>query len=137
MSKRIVGIIVALATIALVAGLVVHSHKPLKSTGQSNSSPSSAQKYAHIDISIKDGKLVGAISTYLVNPGTGLEFSITSNKFGKIGSPTYPPQTITFTKSPLIFHFTTSKAGTFPMTYQADGSTNIIEIGIVIVRSTK
>ena len=131
--RTITIVAVALALISLIV-VVVAYHQ-----GQTTSNNKSAvQQYTHIDIVLKDGKLVGPISTYVVNPGTGLEFSITSNKLGKIGTPTDPSKIITFTESPLVFHFNApSKARSYPITYLANGSTDVIQIGTVTVRETK
>ncbi len=124
---------VSVALISLIVGVVSYQHSQ-----SSSDNKSAVQQYNHIDIVLKDGKLVGQVSTYLVNPRDRLEFSITSDKLGKVGAPTDPPQTITFTQSPLVFHFSAStKAGSYPITYQAQSSNDVIQIGTVTVRSTR
>lgn len=135
LQKRTLMVVTAL--IILVAGISWRNHRqPV--ANHNNTTTTTPQKYTHVDVKLEDGNLVGPVSSYLVNPGTGLEFSVSSNKLGKIGVPTDPPKIITFTQSPLVFSFiTTAKAGSYPLTYQADGSTKVIEIGIITVRSTK
>ncbi len=87
-----------------------------------------------LTIELKNGKLLSAPSTYLVQPGTKLEFQINSDKLGKIFL-TEPAQTITFTESPLIFHFNApTKPGNYPMAYQANGSKQVIQIGDIVVK---
>lgn len=96
---------------------------------------SSTMKFTHLSIVLSNGKPLSAPSTYLVKPGVGLEFSIESNVFGKVGVPTNPPQTITFTQSPLVFKLKApTKPGTYPLSYQADNSQSVIEIGTIVVK---
>lgn len=132
--KKIVWIGLAVAALLCVVAWYTQSQatKPAD-----NGAAANTQKYTHVDIEIRDSKLVGTTNTYLVNPGTGLEFSITSDKFGKVGVPTDPAQVITFTKSPLVFHFNAPQSGTYPMTFQADGSDEVLLLGTVTVRSAK
>lgn len=122
--------------VVVVAGWAWHRHT---STSKStNNASANNPHYTHIDIKLQNGKLVAPEANYLVQPGIGLEFSVTSDKLGKIGVPTDPPQTITFTQSPVVFHFTVgNKPSTYPLTYQADGSKDVIEIGAITVRAAK
>ena len=109
----------------------------LANSKQENKTASTIEKkFTHLDIKLKNGRLVGAASTYLVKPGTDLEFNITSDVSGKVGVPTDPPQTINFTESPLVFRATTSKPGTYALTYQADGSKEVMQIGTLVVRGS-
>jgi plastocyanin len=135
MDKQTLKVIAATAIVVL---LLVGSAAAffLQRNNDSKPRPSSAEQLTHLDIELQDGKPVSPPATYLVKPGTNLEFSIKSNVYGKVGAPTDPPQTITFTQSPLTFHFKAStKPGTYPLSYQADGSKKVIQIGTVVVRS--
>jgi hypothetical protein len=122
-------VVLVVAVIAGGAGLALgHKDAP--------AAKASKQKTIHLDINLKDGRLVEAASTYIVQPGTRLEFKITSDKLGKISVPTEPPQTITFTESPLVFQFTTSKRpGSYVLLYMASGSEKATPIGTISVRS--
>ena len=93
------------------------------------------EKYTRLDIVLEAGKLATEAATYLVQPGTGLEFHISSDKLGKVSVPTEPPQTITFTKSPLVFKFKAShNPGSYALLYQAENSEQTIQIGTIVVR---
>ncbi|HSX27247.1 MAG TPA: hypothetical protein VLG25_00520 [Patescibacteria group bacterium] len=93
------------------------------------------EKYTRLDIEIKDGQLVSPAATYLVQPGTKLEFHIISNTFGKITVPTNPLQTITFTESPLIFKFSApTQPGSYDLPYKANDTDQVINLGIITVR---
>ncbi|HTE22099.1 MAG TPA: hypothetical protein VK674_03585 [Candidatus Limnocylindria bacterium] len=99
---------------------------------------SAVDQYTQLQIGLKDGKLTSEAATYLVNPGVGLEFTVTSNKFGKVSVPTEPPQTITFTQSPLVFKFKSShNPGSYALLYQAADSAEAIQIGTIVVRDTQ
>jgi hypothetical protein len=136
MDKKILKVIAATAIIVI---LLVGSAAAFFIQQRSDKPTSNlAEQLTHLDIELQDGKPVSPPSTYLVKPGTNLEFSIKSNVYGKIGAPTDPPQTITFTQSPLTFHFKAStKPGNYPLSYQADGSQKVIQIGTVVVRPDK
>jgi hypothetical protein len=133
----ICGAIAFLLLIVTACGLVwyMHNHKPTPAESGSNTS---SKKYKSFTITIKNSRLVGAPNYYVVNPGVGLEFHIISDKTGKVGAPTNPPETITFTKLPLVFHLDApAKAGKYPITYEADGSNKVISLGAVIVKAVK
>lgn len=133
-SKLITLVIAALLIIAGGEGLALmthHNNKPSKPVG------ATTQTYTRLNIELKDGQLTSGAATYLVQPGTPLEFHISSNIFGKVSVPTKPPQTITFMKSPLVFRFNASDIpGTYPLLYEASGSSNILQIGTIIVRGS-
>ncbi len=94
------------------------------------------EEYTRLDIELEGGRPTKEAATYLVQPGVGLEFHIQSDRFGKISVPTQPPQTITFTESPLVFKFNASrKPGSYALLYLADKSDKIIQIGTIVVRS--
>jgi hypothetical protein len=141
MSKKI-AILVLVATCVIIAAggtaLLVHRNRTARATATShatvNASQHNKQAFVPINISIKNGQLVGAVNTYLVRYGTVLQFTVNSKLVGKIGAPVSPPQTITFTHSPLVFHFTADKPGTFPMTYQAKGSSKVILLATIVVK---
>src|SRR5258708_7380891 len=131
MNKKSWMIAAAVVAVLLLGGALLF----FKHHGNANkSSQSAGAQFTHLDIQLKNGHLISAPSTYVVKPGTGLEFSIESNVFGKIGVPTDPPQTITFTQSPLVFRLKApTKAGNFPLDYQATGSSDVIQIGMIAV----
>jgi hypothetical protein len=136
MSRKVILIIlclVLLIPLALGAGFLT-TRRELPKT-ESTTTPD-VQKYSRIDIELKDGGIATSPSTYLVNKGTNLEFHITSNKFGKIGVPTEPAQTITFTESPLVFKFSApTNPGSFALTYQPEGKKEVVLIGTIVVRN--
>ena len=94
----------------------------------------SATQNTSLTIELKNGKLLSAPSTYLVQPGTGLEFTIQTDKLGKIFL-TEPANTITITRAPITFTLKApTKPGNYPMAYQADGSDAVIQIGDIVVK---
>jgi hypothetical protein len=125
--KRIIIVFILVAIIAV--GVTLYMALQPKSVKDKSTKP------VTIEIVLKDGKPNVDPATYLVRRGTRLEFRIVSNRPGKIGAPVSPPQTITFTKSPLTFIVDTPDEATYPITYQASESNRAIQIGSVVVKN--
>jgi len=131
-NRKILGIVLIVLAVALAAGSMWFFG--FRREDAKTVSPV-VEKYTQLNIELKEGKLTSEASTYLVQPGIGLEFHISSNKFGKVSVPTEPPQTITFTESPLIFKFNASRnPGSYALVYQAEGGNEAIQIGTIVVK---
>jgi hypothetical protein len=133
MNKKSLIIIASVVTVLLLGGVLLFSKHHSKAANKPSSNSATAG-YTQLDIQLRNGHLVTPASTYVVKPGIGLEFSIETNVYGKVGVPTSPPQTITFTQSPLVFRFKVpTKPGNYPLNYQATGSQDVIQIGMISV----
>jgi hypothetical protein len=130
--------IAAIVSMVLMVGVLVGGGVVLiarRHTKSPTKSDNSVEQFTHLDIKLKDGKLVDPQATYLVKPGVGLDFSIESNFYGKVSVPTNPSQTIIFTQSPLTFRFRVPiKPGNYPLSYEAQRSQKVIQIGLIVVR---
>ena len=138
-------IIIGIVVIVVVVGgllLVRNRHNSTNTTSSANGSKviSTNDKSHHFDIKLKQGKVDGTPATYVVNPGTALEFGVSSDKLGSIGLPTDPegknPQKITFTQSPVVFRLTAQKTGSYPLTFLQNGGSDqdVVTIGTIQIR---
>lgn len=135
---KIVIVVIVLLALAGISSVVIlhynHKKKPAVAATTSVKTTTTAT-FIPLSIQLHNGEPVHPAATYLVKPGTGLQFTIDSNIFGKVGVPTDPSQIITFTSSPLVFKFKASmKPGNYPLSYQPDGSKSVIQIGLIVVR---
>jgi len=63
-----------------------------------------------------------------------MEFSISTNVFGKVGVPTIQPKQLPLPNPRWFFHFyAPTKPGSYPITYLAEGSSDVILIGTIVV----